>query len=34
LFGKLLVPVLVCRRARKEMPSNMARLTERLEAGG
>ena len=31
-IGKLLVPLLVRREARKEMPANLARLKERLEA--
>jgi uncharacterized protein YndB with AHSA1/START domain len=30
--GKLLVPLVVRREARKEMPANLARLKERLEA--
>lgn len=32
-IGKLLVPLLVRRQASKEMPTNIARLKERLEAG-
>jgi hypothetical protein len=32
-IGKLLVPLVVRREARKEMPANVARLKERLEAG-
>jgi polyketide cyclase/dehydrase/lipid transport protein len=32
-IGKLLVPLLVRRQAVKEMPANLARLKERLEAG-
>jgi uncharacterized protein YndB with AHSA1/START domain len=32
-IGKLLVPLLVRREARREMPANLARLKERLEAG-
>jgi hypothetical protein len=31
-IGKLLVPLLVRRQARREMPANIARLKERLEA--
>ncbi|GAB3299445.1 hypothetical protein GCM10027451_00820 [Geodermatophilus aquaeductus] len=31
-IGKLLVPLLVRREARKEMPANLARLKERLES--
>jgi hypothetical protein len=30
-IGKLLVPLMVRRQARKEMPINLARLKERLE---
>jgi uncharacterized protein YndB with AHSA1/START domain len=30
-IGKLLVPLMVRRQARKEMPTNLARLKERLE---
>jgi Polyketide cyclase / dehydrase and lipid transport len=33
-IGKLLVPLLVRRQAASEMPGNMARLKQRLEAGG
>ena len=32
-IGKLLVPLLVRRQARKEMPANLARLKKRLEGG-
>ena len=32
-IGKVLVPLLVRRQARKEMPENIVRLKERLEAG-
>jgi uncharacterized protein YndB with AHSA1/START domain len=32
-IGKLLVPLVVRRQAAKEMPANMQRLRERLEAG-
>jgi uncharacterized protein YndB with AHSA1/START domain len=32
-IGKLLVPLVVRREARKEMPANLARLKQRLEAG-
>jgi uncharacterized protein YndB with AHSA1/START domain len=32
-IGKVLVPLLVRRQARAEMPANIARLKERLEAG-
>jgi len=32
-IGKLLVPLMVRREARKEMPANVARLKERLEFG-
>ena len=32
-IGKLLVPLVVRRQAAREMPGNMARLKERLEAG-
>jgi polyketide cyclase/dehydrase/lipid transport protein len=32
-IGKVLVPLLVRRQAVKEMPANLARLKERLEAG-
>ena len=32
-IGKVLVPLLVRRQAAKEMPANIARLKERLEAG-
>lgn len=32
-IGKALVPLMVRREARKEMPANLARLKERLEAG-
>lgn len=32
-IGKLLVPLMVRRQARSEMPENIARLKERLEAG-
>jgi uncharacterized protein YndB with AHSA1/START domain len=31
-FGKLLVPLIVRRQAAREMPENMRRLTQRLEA--
>ena len=31
-IGKLLVPLVVSRQARKEMPANVQRLKERLEA--
>jgi uncharacterized protein YndB with AHSA1/START domain len=31
-IGRLLVPLVVRRQARKEMPANLARLKERLEA--
>ena len=31
-IGKVLVPLLVRRQARKEMPANIARLKERIEA--
>lgn len=33
-IGKLLVPIVVRPQARREMPGNMRRLTERLEGGG
>jgi carbon monoxide dehydrogenase subunit G len=33
-IGKLLVPLVVRREARKEMPANLARLKQRLEARG
>jgi uncharacterized membrane protein len=33
-IGKLLVPLVVRREARKEMPANLARLKGRLEDGG
>lgn len=32
-IGKILVPLMVRREARKEMPANMASLKERMEAG-
>jgi hypothetical protein len=32
-FGKVLVPLLVRRQARTEMPANIARLKDRLETG-
>jgi uncharacterized membrane protein len=32
-IGKLLVPLVVRREARKEMPANLARLKDRLEGG-
>ena len=32
-IGKLLVPLMVRREARKEMPANMAALKQRMEAG-
>jgi uncharacterized protein YndB with AHSA1/START domain len=32
-IGKILVPLMVRREARKEMPANMAALKQRLEAG-
>jgi uncharacterized protein YndB with AHSA1/START domain len=32
-IGKILVPLMVRREARKEMPDNMAVLTQRMEAG-
>lgn len=32
-IGRLLVPLVVRRQARKEMPANIARLKERLESG-
>ncbi|MGH3301100.1 MAG: SRPBCC family protein [Streptosporangiaceae bacterium] len=32
-IGKILVPLVVRREARKEMPANMAALKQRLEAG-
>src|ERR1700685_923800 len=32
-IGKILVPVMVRREARKEMPDNMAALKQRMEAG-
>jgi len=32
-IGKILVPVMVRREARKEMPANMAALKQRMEAG-
>jgi hypothetical protein len=32
-IGRVLVPLLVRRQAAKEMPANLARLKERLEAG-
>jgi hypothetical protein len=32
-IGKLLVPLVVRREARKEMPANLARLKDRLEEG-
>ncbi len=33
-IGKLLVPLLVRRQARREMPTNLATLKQRLENGG
>jgi hypothetical protein len=33
-IGRLLVPLAVRRQARKEMPANLRRLKERLEARG
>jgi hypothetical protein len=33
-IGKLLVPLVVRRQARKEMPANVARLKRRLEQSG
>lgn len=33
-IGKLLVPLIVRRQAASEMPENMKRLKQRLEAGG
>ena len=32
-IGRLLVPLVVCRQARKEMPINCRKLKERLEGG-
>jgi hypothetical protein len=32
-IGKVLVPLMVRRQARKEMPANMAALKHRMEAG-
>ncbi len=32
-IGKILVPLVVRREARKEMPDNMAALKQRMEAG-
>lgn len=32
-IGKILVPLMVRREARKEMPANMAALKQRMEAG-
>ena len=32
-IGKILVPLVVRREARKEMPGNMAALKQRMEAG-
>ena len=32
-IGKILVPLMVRREARKEMPDNMAALKQRMEAG-
>ena len=32
-IGKILVPLMVRREARKEMPGNMAALKQRMEAG-
>ena len=32
-IGKILVPLMVRREARKEMPGNMAALKRRMEAG-
>ena len=32
-IGKILVPLMVRREARKEMPANMAALKHRMEAG-
>jgi hypothetical protein len=31
-IGKLLVPLVVCRQARKEMPTNLRNLRERFES--
>jgi uncharacterized protein YndB with AHSA1/START domain len=33
-IGKILVPLMVRREARKEMPDNVAALKQRMEAGG
>jgi hypothetical protein len=32
-IGKILVPLMVRREARKEMPGNMAALKQKIEAG-
>jgi hypothetical protein len=32
-IGKIVVPLMVRREARKEMPANMAALKQRMEAG-
>ncbi len=32
-IGKILVPIMVRREARKEMPDNMAALKQKMEAG-
>ena len=32
-IGKILVPLMVRREARKEMPANMAALKQKMEAG-
>ena len=32
-IGKILVPLVIRREARKEMPDNMAALKQRIEAG-
>jgi hypothetical protein len=32
-IGKILVPLMVRREARKEMPANMAALKRKMEAG-
>jgi hypothetical protein len=33
VIGKILVPLMVRREARKEMPGNVATLKQRMEAG-
>ena len=33
-IGKLLVPLVICRQARKQLPRNMAKLKEALEQSG